>query len=114
MGQGAENGMGGGRGGRGRGAGGGPPTEAFVSELDAALQLTADQKTKITAIIDASKPRLRELQEDSTKRFIAEQDAMTAEITKVLTPDQAKKLAELRSKPRGGPFGFRNRGPRGL
>src|SRR5665647_3503118 len=49
----------------GRGMGGrggqpvGPPTEAFVNELDQALALTSDQKTQITAIIDASRPRLR-------------------------------------------------------
>ena len=107
--------MGGGRGsqGGGRGNPGGPPTEAFVNELDQDLRLSADQKTKIAAIIDASRPRLRALQEDSSKRFTAEQDAMTAEISKVLTPEQAKKLTELQSRPRGGPFGFRNRGPRG-
>lgn len=115
IGPGGGRGMGGGRGGQGGGRGipGGPPTEAFVNELDQELKLTAEQKTKITAIVDASRPRLRALQEDSSKRFSAEQEAMTSEITKVLTPEQAKKMSELRSRPRGGPFGFRNRGPRG-
>ena len=92
---------------------GGPPTEMFVNELDDALKLTADQKAKITVIIDASRPRLRALQEDTSKKFSDEQQAVTDEMAKVLTPDQATTLRELRSRPRSGPFGFRNRGGRG-
>jgi Spy/CpxP family protein refolding chaperone len=83
----------------------------FVNELSEALTLTADQKTQITKILDDSRPRLRTLQEEASKKFSDEQDAVNNEIAKVLTPDQAKKLEELRSKPRGGP-GFRNRGRR--
>lgn len=100
-----------GRGG-GRGQGGGPPTEAFVNELAEALSLTADQKTKITTILEASRPRLRALQEDASKKFSDEQLAVNTEITKVLTPEQAKKLEELQKERRGGPFGFRGRGRR--
>lgn len=106
-------GSGGGRGMGGPGRGGdpgGPPTEAFVNELDQTLKLTADQKTKITAIIEASRPRLRTLQEDVSKKFSDEQQAVNTEITKVLTPDQAKKLEDLQKERRGGPFGFRGRG----
>ena len=102
-----------GMGGGGRGSQGGPPTEAFVNELEQELSLTTDQKTRITAIIDASRPRLRTLQDEASKRITDEQEAVTAEIAKLLNPDQAKKLAELQKKPRGGPFGFRGRGGRG-
>lgn len=97
----------------GRGGQAGPPTEMFVNELDDALKLTPDQRAKITVIIDASRPRLRALQEDASKRFSDEQQAVTDEMAKVLTPDQAATLRELRSRPRGGPFGFRGRGSRG-
>lgn len=88
----------------------GPPTEAFVNELDQALTLTADQKTKITAIIDASRPRLRTLQDEVSKKFSDEQQAVTDQIGKVLTPEQAKKLDELQKERRGGMLGFRGRG----
>lgn len=112
-GQSGNPGMGrGGRDGRGNGQPGGPPTEAFVNELDQVLKLTADQKTKITAIIDASRPRLRTLQEDASKKFSDEQAKVTAEITTLLSPDQAKKLDEFQLTRRGGPFGFRGRGRR--
>lgn len=100
---------------RGMGRGGqqgGPPTEAFVNELDQALTLTPDQKVKITAIVDASRPRLRALQDDVSKKFSDEQQAVQEQIAKLLTPEQAKKLEAFQQERRGGPFGFRGRGRR--
>jgi len=110
---GAPGGPGGGRSGRG-GPGGqdGPPTEAFVKELDQALTLTTDQKTKITAVIDASRPRLRTLQEEVSKKFSDEQQSLNDAIAKLLTPEQSKKLDEFKKERRGGLFGFRGRGRR--
>jgi Spy/CpxP family protein refolding chaperone len=101
-----------GPGGRSGQPGGGPPTEAFVNELDQALTLTADQKAKITAIIDASRPRLRELQDEASKKFADEQQALKEQIAKLLTPEQVKKLDTFQQSRRGGPFGFRGRGRR--
>ena len=98
-----------GMGGRG-GQQGGPPMEAFVNELDQALTLTADQKTKISAIIEASRPRLRTLQDEASKKFSDEQQAVNDQIAKVLAPEQAKKLVEFQKERRGGPLGFRGRG----
>lgn len=91
-----------------------PPVEAFVGELDEALHLTADQKTRVTAILEASRPRLRTLQSEASKRFADEQQLVSDEIDKVLTPEQRTALAELQ-KTRRGPFGFRGGrgGPRG-
>lgn len=99
-------------GGPGRGQGGPPPTEAFVNELEEALTLTADQKTRITTILEASRPRLRALRDEASKKFSDVQQSVNSEITKLLTPEQAKKLAELQQERRGGPFGFRGRGRR--
>jgi len=108
-----DRGMGpGGRDGRGGRQGGGPPTEAFVNELDDALSLTADQKAKITVILDASRPRLRALQEEVSKKFSDEQQAVTDQIAKVLTPEQAGKYDAMQQERRSGPFGFRGRGRR--
>lgn len=96
---------GGGRDGRG-GRGDGPPTEAFVKGLDEMLTLSADQEAKITAIIDASKPQMKALQEETSKKFADEQKALHDGIVKVLTPEQARKFEESSR----GPFGFRWRG----
>lgn len=96
-------------GGRDGGRGDGPPTEAFVRELDQILTLSLDQEAKVTAIINASRPQMRSLQEEASKKFAEEQKSLHDEIVKVLTPEQAKKFEET---PRG-PFGFRWRGGRG-
>ncbi len=94
---------------RGGGRGDGPPTDAFVKDLDQMLTLTADQESKITAIIDASRPQMRALQEEASKKFADEQKALHDGILKVLTAEQAKKFEETAR----GPFGFRWRGGRG-
>lgn len=93
----------------GGGRGDGPPTEAFVKDLDQMLTLSADQESKITAIIDASRPQMRALQEETSKKFAEEQKALHDGILKVLTAEQAKKFEETAR----GPFGFRWRGGRG-
>jgi len=100
---------GGSRDGRDGGRGDGPPTEAFVRELDALLTLTPEQEKKVTDIINASRPEMRTLQEEASKKFADHQQSLHDQIVKVLTPEQAKKFEET---PRG-PFGFRWRGGRG-
>jgi hypothetical protein len=95
-----------GRGGRDGRSGDGPPTEAFVRELDQMLTLTPDQEKKVTAIIEASRPEMRTLQEDASKKFAEHQKSLHDQIVQVLTPDQAKKFEDTAR----GPFGFRWRG----
>lgn len=95
-----------GRDGRSGGRGDGPPTAAFVHELDSLLTLTPDQETKVTAIIEASRPEMRTLQEEASKKFADQQQSLHDAIVKVLTAEQAKKFDETAR----GPFGFRWRG----
>ena len=95
--------------GRDGGRGDGPPTEAFVRDLDQNLALSPDQEAKITAIIDASRPQMRALQEEASKKFADEQKSLHDAIVKVLTAEQVKKFEESSR----GPFGFRWRGGRG-
>ncbi|TAK18812.1 MAG: hypothetical protein EPO35_00940 [Acidobacteria bacterium] len=106
--RGGDRGQGGPSRGEGRGTGDGPAAEMFVRELDNQLALTPEQEKQITDVINASRPQMRALQEEASKRFAAEQQALHDAIVKVLTPEQAKKFEEM---PRG-PFGFR-RGGRG-
>lgn len=95
-------------GGRDGGRGDGPPTQAFVRALDETLTLSADQEARITAIIDASRPQMRTLQEEASKKFSDEQKSLHDAIVKVLTAEQARKFEETAR----GPFGFRWRGGR--
>lgn len=95
--------------GRDGGRGDGAPTEAFVRALDETLTLSADQEAKITAIINASRPQMRTLQEEASKKFADEQKSLHDAIVNVLTAEQAKKFEETSR----GPFGFRWRGGRG-
>jgi hypothetical protein len=103
--RGSDRGPGGGPGGPGR-SGDRPPTEAFIRELDTELTLSDSQKKTITDIVNASRPEVRALQEEASKKFAEQQKSLHDEIVKVLTPEQAKKFEEM---PRG-PFGFRSRG----
>ena len=83
-----------------------PPTEMFIRELDSALTLSDSQEKAITDIVNASRPLVRALQEEASRKFAEQQKTLHDEIVKVLTPDQARKFDEM---PRG-PFGFRTRG----
>lgn len=103
--RGGDHGPAGGPGGPGR-SGDRPPTEAFVHDLDALLNLTDVQEKAVTDIVNASRPQVRALQEEASKKFADQQQALHDQIVKVLTPEQAKKFEEM---PRG-PFGFRSRG----
>jgi hypothetical protein len=118
--QGGPNGPGdrGGRGGPG-GPGGqlvGPPPDRIVADLDAELHLSEAQRDQIRAILDAHRPRVRELQDAARKTFSDEQKLLQDEIAKALTADQATRFREMRARQPelgpGGPGGGR-RGPGG-
>lgn len=117
---GGPNGPGSGSGFRGSDRGGGPgsgpgrsgdrpPTEAFVHELDNLLALSPEQEKQVTDIINASRPQVRALQQEASKKFADQQQAIHDQIAKVLTPEQIRKFDETSR----GPFGFRWRSGRG-
>lgn len=77
--------------GRGPGRGGpvfGPPPQQYVTELSNQVQLTDTQRSAILSLLDAQEARLRTLQDDSRKVFLAEQQALHDKIAALLTPDQ--------------------------
>jgi Spy/CpxP family protein refolding chaperone len=96
------------RGPMGEGRGGAPPPGRLVERLSRDLELTADQKTKIEAILASRRPRLDALQQDARANFDAEQQGLRDEIRTVLTPDQQKKFDEREKELRGR---FGRRGP---
>ncbi|HEX2453698.1 MAG TPA: hypothetical protein VHI99_08345 [Vicinamibacterales bacterium] len=97
-------------GGPGRGRGG-PPPERLVERLTSELQLNADQRTQIDAILKARRQKLEDLQHDVHARFEREQQELRDEIRKVLTPDQQQHFDKLMQDEPRGP-GRRGRPPR--
>lgn len=97
-------GMFGGRGGRPEASG------RLIDRLSHELELSAEQRTKVEAILSARRTKLEELNQDVIARAEKEREAMQGEIRAVLTPEQQKRFDQwLASAPRR-PFG---RGMRG-
>ncbi len=101
--EGEKKGKGGGRGGMGN-------PEQMVQRLDEAVQLTAEQKTKITAIYAKSREKMQALPED--QRMEKGREIMTAtraEVRAVLTAEQQKKFDEMApGRGQGGGQGKKN------
>lgn len=99
-------------GGPGRGAGAGrggpvfgPPPQQYVADLSNEVQLTESQRADILALLEAQEGRLRTLQDEARKVFLAEQEALHDKIAALLTPDQAtafRAWVATRTGPRGG------------
>jgi uncharacterized membrane protein len=97
--------------GAGLGRGGGPllqGPERVISDLDSALTLTAEQKVAIRQLLADWRPRVQELQDNARNEFVAAQSALHEAISKILTPDQAKRFDEI-----SAPLLQGGRGPRG-
>jgi protein CpxP len=101
------DGGGGGRGGRFM-----VPPEERVKQLDEALKLTDDQKTKITALLKTQQEKMAPLMADQSMSR-EDRRAKMMEIGKttqdgikaLLTPEQQTKFDAMPRPPRGGPRG---------
>lgn len=98
------------KGGR-RGGGRGPSVEQQVTRMDEALTLTADQKTKITAILTKAQEDIQALPQDQRREKGMEirQTAMK-DVRALLTPEQQTKFDAM---PQQGPGGRRGGGGAG-
>jgi hypothetical protein len=70
--------------------------ESAVARLESRLALDKDQVVKVRAIFDAQHPRFVEIMREVQPELRALHDRTDAEIRKVLRPEQAAKLDELR------------------
>lgn len=86
-----------------KGGGRGMNPEARVTQIDEAVKLTADQKTKITAILTKARDDMQALaqEERRTKGQEIMQNA-NKEIRALLTPEQQAKFDALPQGGRGG------------
>lgn len=99
-----------------RGRGADRVVDAQLTWLDRRLDLTADQRREIAAILQAWQERAAALQVETRRRFVDEQAALRAEIEAALTPEQVERFRQARGGPlrRGGPLDpgrRRGRGP---
>lgn len=72
--------------------------EMRLEHLSKKLDLSAEQKTKIEALMKARAEKRKAEMEAMKKKHEAERAAAEAEIRAVLTPEQAKKFDELAAK----------------
>ncbi len=95
-------------GGRRGGRGGGRGHDPIEHKMDA-LNLTADQKTKIQPILDEAKPKMAEIHRDAMQKSKAVMDATMEKIRPMLTPEQQTKLDAQKNDRRGNREGRKGR-----
>lgn len=83
------------------------------------LDLTEDQRTRISAIFEAHRPVIDSLMGETMPRIRALRDTAEAQIKDILTPEQREKFEKFSAKHRfplgnfRGPFGSGDGGPMG-
>lgn len=79
-------------------------TRAMVHRLDRKLELTDEQRTQVTQILERRRAAITGVRSDTQTRLRAEIDKANAEIARVLTPEQraAFETMKMRMGPHGG------------
>ncbi len=92
-----------------------PPTRAVVEDMAARYDLTPEQAEQVEAAFEKSHEKLRTLIEESRRKNEAEFQALSAEIKKILTPEQFERWEQdFKRRRRPGPPWERGRpGERG-
>jgi Spy/CpxP family protein refolding chaperone len=70
----------------------------MIKHFSRKLDLTADQKEKITKIFDDSREKMKKLREESRPKFEALRQETRGEIRKILNTDQLKKFEDLEAR----------------
>src|ERR1700748_3303281 len=73
------------------------------------LNLTPDQKTKVQPIIDQAQPQLESIRRDAMEKTKTVMDNTMSQIRPLLTPDQQKKLDDMKNDRRAFRGGHRHR-----
>lgn len=77
---------------------GGNPTARMVEKFSRDLKLDAAQREKLTAILERTHKRVMDLRKGVGPRFEAIRRETSAEIAKILTPEQAARFREMEKK----------------
>ena len=73
------------------------------------LNLTPDQKAKAQPIIDQARPQIESIRREAMQKMKAVMDNAMAQIRPLLTPEQQKKLDEVKNERRMGREGHGGR-----
>ena len=91
---------------RGGPGGGRMGPEQMKARLDEVVTLTAEQKTKVTAIYKEQMAAMQAIPQEERREKMRESMTATREkVRAVLTPEQAKKFDDMPAPGRGGPGG---------
>ena len=66
------------------------------------LNLTPEQKAKVQPIIDQARPQIENIRREAMQKTKAIMDNTMAQIRPMLTPEQQKKLDEMKNNPGSG------------
>lgn len=87
----------------GRKGGGAGGVDAQVERIDAAVTLTADQKTKVRAVLAGVQEKVQALPQEERRSKGAElRQAANKEVRALLTPEQQTKFDAMPPAPKGG------------
>ena len=92
----------GGPGEAGRHGGGRGSRGASIERITDQLNLTPDQKAKAQPIIDQTRPQIENIRREAMQKMKAVMDNAMAQIRPLLTPEQQKKLDEVKNERRMG------------
>lgn len=70
----------------------------ILKHLDSKLGLTADQKEKVSLLLNQELPKADNLRMEGDKKFKALRTSFHAQLRALLDPDQQKKLDEMQAK----------------
>lgn len=71
---------------------------AYVEEMNRRLKLSPDQLAELNRILDETREQFRQLREKQRPEVKALQDAQTAKINAILTPDQQEEYSRMRKE----------------
>jgi Spy/CpxP family protein refolding chaperone len=74
------------------------PSQFFLHKMEKELKLTADQKTKVEAILSSKRAEMEKMRDTARPQFEAIRMEGEKEIRALLTPDQTPKFDELVQK----------------
>ena len=87
---------------RGRHGGGRGSRGGSIERITDQLNLTPDQKAKAQPIIDQARPQIESIRREAMQKMKAVMDNAVAQIRPLLTPEQQKRLDEVKNDRRMG------------